>query len=146
MTDIKASSERSLNMSRIKGKDTMPELIVRHFLHSKGIRYRIHDKEIPGHPDIAIKKYRCAVFINGCFWHRHTGCKYAFVPKTNVDFWNDKFEKNRDRDRKINNYLTDQKWKVFTVWECELKHDRDKTLERLYVTIIEHIRNFRQYM
>lgn len=117
-------------MSRVKGKNTKPELLVRKFLYSHGIRYRIHTS-LPGRPDIVNKKRRTAVFVNGCFWHGHTGCKYAALPKSNTDFWQTKIGGNVERDRKNHLILEEQGWKVLTVWECELGKDRDATLNNL---------------
>lgn len=130
MADKITPAKRSWNMSRIKGKNTKPELLVRKFLYSNGVRYRIHTT-LPGHPDIVIKKKRFAVFINGCFWHGHTGCRDAGIPKSNTAFWHDKISGNVERDVKNRLELEEDGWKVLTVWECELGKDRDTTLNNL---------------
>ncbi len=119
-------------MSRIKGKDTTPEVIVRRYLFSKGMRFRKNDKRLPGHPDIVLPKYHTVIFVNGCFWHGHEGCRYATVPKTNVSFWIQKIETNRDRDVIVCKELQNLGWKVLTVWECQLKrNEAEHTLETL---------------
>lgn len=120
-------------MASIKGKDTRPELTVRRFLHSKGIGYRLHRKELPGKPDIVMKNRRTVIFVNGCFWHRHQGCKFSYNPKSNSEFWQRKFQNNVARDE--NNYKSLKKlgWKVIIIWECEVKNDtfQKKLLEQL---------------
>lgn len=124
-------------MSQIKGKDTKPEVLVRKFLFSKGLRFRKNDKRYPGHPDIVLPKYKTVVFIHGCFWHLHEGCRYAKIPSSNVDFWEKKLNGNRDRDERNKNALEEMGWRVITVWECQLKKDRrEETLEKLYQEII----------
>jgi DNA mismatch endonuclease, patch repair protein len=108
-------------MSRIKGKDTKPELAVRSFLHRMGYRFRIHRKDLPGKPDIVLPKYKTIIFIHGCFWHRHKGCKYAYTPKSRVKFWKDKFAGTVNRDKQHLKQLKEYGWKVFIIWECETK-------------------------
>jgi DNA mismatch endonuclease (patch repair protein) len=108
-------------MSRIKGKDTKPEMIVRKYLFSKGFRYRLHDKKLPGKPDIVLKKYKTAIFINGCFWHGHMDCRYFVVPKTRTEWWLDKINKNISNDNINIGKLLQAGWKVIIIWECELK-------------------------
>lgn len=110
-------------MSLVQAKDTKPELRVRKLLHTSGIRYRLYDKNIPGKPDISIKKYKLAIFINGCFWHRHDNCKKTRTPKTNIEFWNSKFLRNIERDKNVLLELEQQNWTVFTIWECETEDD-----------------------
>jgi DNA mismatch endonuclease (patch repair protein) len=137
MADVHSKETRSYNMSQIKGKDTKPEVIVRKFLFSKGLRFRKNDKRYPGHPDIVLPKYKTAVFIHGCFWHLHEGCRYAKIPSSNVDFWEKKLNGNRERDKRNKDMLEDMGWRVITVWECQLKKgQRDETLEKLYQEII----------
>lgn len=121
MTDVHDKATRSYNMSRIKGKDTKPEILVRKFLFSKGFRYRLHDKKLPGKPDIVLPKYKTVIFIHGCFWHGHEGCKYYVVPKTRTEWWLDKIGKNITNDNKAIAALTEMGWKVILIWECKLK-------------------------
>lgn len=121
MADVHSKEVRSFNMSRIKGKETKPEVIVRKYLFSKGFRYRKNDTKLPGKPDIVLPKYRTVVFVNGCFWHMHKGCKYFVMPKNNAEFWKEKLEKNVKRDEKKKEELDALGWKVIVVWECQLK-------------------------
>ena len=119
-------------MSCIKGKNTKPEEIVRKYLFSQGFRYRKNDKRLPGTPDIVLPKYRTVIFVNGCFWHGHQGCRYFVVPKTNTDFWMNKIDTNRIRDQKKISELEAMGWKVIVIWECELKTGkREDTLSSL---------------
>lgn len=130
--DVHDKETRSYNMSRIKGKDTKPEEIVRKYLFSKGFRYRKNDKRLPGTPDIVFPKYKTAIFVNGCFWHGHKDCRYFVIPKTNTEFWLNKINANIERDRRKHNELKELGWKVIVVWECELKPAIiGKTLENL---------------
>ncbi len=108
-------------MSRIKSKDTAPEILVRSFLHRKGFRFRLNVKSLPGSPDIVLKKHRTAIFVHGCYWHRHPGCKFAYTPKSRIEFWEIKFQQNIERDKKKEQLLVEAGWKVLTVWECETK-------------------------
>lgn len=117
---------RSWNMSRIPGKDTSPEKLLRSLLHADGYRYRLHAKELPGKPDIVFRKRKVAIFVHGCFWHRHSGCKQATIPKENADFWQEKFSKNVERDERHVSALESAGWKVATVWECELEKHPDE--------------------
>jgi DNA mismatch endonuclease (patch repair protein) len=123
--DIISEERRSWNMSRIKGKDTKPELVVRSILHKMGYRFRLHRKDLPGTPDIVLPKYKTVIFLHGCFWHRHKGCKYAYTPKSRVKFWKDKFAETVKRDKQHLKQLKENGWEVFIVWECETK-DMDK--------------------
>ena len=118
--DIFSEEQRSYVMSRVGSKNTKPELIVRSYLHGLGFRFKIHEKNLPGRPDIVLPKHRCVVFVNGCFWHRHKGCSRASMPSTRVDFWQSKFERNIARDQKNLCLLEKAKWKVCLVWECEI--------------------------
>jgi len=119
-------------MSRIKGKDTKPELLVREFLFANGFRYRLHVKNLPGKPDIVLPKYKTVIFVHGCFWHGHEGCKYFVIPKTRTEWWLNKINKNRELDEENTIKLTEAGWKVITIWECELKpHKKDLTLKDL---------------
>ena len=121
MADRISEEKRSWNMSRIKGSDTKPEIAVRSFLHRQGLRFRVNDKNLPGKPDIVLKKYRTIVFVDGCFWHRHTGCKFAYTPKSRTEFWIKKFKSNVKRDRIVNPMLKEQSWNVVRIWQCETK-------------------------
>lgn len=121
MADKLNPQQRRRCMQSIKSKDTKPELLVRKFLFSRGFRYRLNAKRLPGSPDIVLKKYRTAIFINGCFWHGHQDCKYFVLPKTNTDFWQNKILKNQERDLKRRIELRDMGWHTITLWECQLK-------------------------
>lgn len=140
MTDIKTPEQRSRNMAAIKGKDTKPEMIVRKYLFSRGLRFRVQVRKLPGTPDIVLPKYRTAIFVNGCFWHGHEGCKYFRLPKSNVEFWKEKIERNIERDRESMQALLDLGWKVIRVWECELRNkvNRERTLDRIYNSITSY--------
>lgn len=123
-------------MSRIRGKNTKPEMLVRQYLHAHGLRYRLHTKTLPGKPDVVLPKYHTVVFVNGCFWHRHENCRYFVVPKTRTEFWLDKIGRNVAKDKKQHAELQSQGWRVLTVWECEPKPAvRESTLERLYFSL-----------
>ena len=136
MVDKFSKETRSYVMSRIRGKDTKPEIMVRSYLFSRGLRFRKNDKRYPGSPDVVLPKYRTVVFVHGCFWHQHEGCKYATMPKSNVEYWKKKLYGNRERDERNQRELEEMGWKVITVWECELKKDkREKTLVELYSQI-----------
>ncbi len=126
MADIKSSEERSRNMSAIKSKNTKPEIFLRKLLFANGYRYRIHCNTIPGHPDLWLKKYNTAIFVNGCFWHRHQGCKYAYTPKTRIDFWNRKFDQNIKRDQTVKKELLDGGIRCLIIWECTIEKSRKK--------------------
>lgn len=117
-------------MSRIRGGDTTPERRVRSLLHSMGYRFRLHRKNLPGRPDIVLPKHRAAIFVHGCFWHRHAGCKYAYTPKSRVGFWQRKFGENQRRDRRARQQLDELGWRVVIVWECEL-NNQEKLKNRL---------------
>lgn len=121
MTDIKSPEERSKNMSKIRSKGTAPEEYVRKKLFSRGYRYRKNVKTVPGHPDAWLPKYNTALFVHGCFWHRHKDCKYAYMPKSRIEFWIEKFQKNIERDEKVRELLTAQQIKILIVWECTVK-------------------------
>lgn len=119
-------------MSQIKGKDTKPELIVRKFLFSNGYRYRLHDKKLPGKPDIVLPKYRTAIFVHGCFWHGHDGCKYFVVPKTRTQWWIEKIDQNKKRDTVNLQRLMEEQWNVISIFECELRPlQKEKTLKTI---------------
>lgn len=121
MTDILTPIQRHSCMSRIRGKDTKPEIRVRKGLHRRGFRFRLQDRRLPGRPDITLPKYGVAIMVNGCFWHGHKGCRYATKPRTNPEFWETKIERNRHRDEVTTAHLEALGWTVITVWECELR-------------------------
>jgi DNA mismatch endonuclease (patch repair protein) len=121
MTDVHDKETRSYNMSRIKGKNTKPEMLVRKFLHANGFRYRLHVKELPGKPDIVLPKYKTVIFVHGCFWHGHKDCKYFVVPKTRTEWWLTKINSNIANDTKASNALKKEGWKVIHLWECNLR-------------------------
>ena len=129
MADRLSKERRSWNMSRIQGKNTKPELLLRSILHRAGFRYRLHDKRLPGKPDIVLPKYRTVIFVNGCYWHRHSGCPKATTPSTNVDFWQNKFDETVKRDEKKAIELKEKGWDVIVVWECELLKEADQVLK-----------------
>lgn len=131
-------------MSRIRSKDTKPEMAVRRFLYRSGFRYRLNVRKLPGTPDIVLRKYHTAIFVNGCFWHGHAGCRYFVMPKTNVGFWRDKIERNIRRDEVCSELLRAMGWKVVTVWECELKGDRrEATLAALEERIRKNLEEWK---
>jgi DNA mismatch endonuclease (patch repair protein) len=137
MADVHSEEIRSYNMSRIKGKDTKPEILVRKFLFAKGLRYRLHDKKMAGKPDIVLAKYRTVVFIHGCFWHGHEDCKYFVVPKTRTDWWLDKINKNKEKDNDSILKLNEEGWHTIVVWECDLKSKKkEEVLNNLYQKIV----------
>jgi DNA mismatch endonuclease (patch repair protein) len=130
MADIVDRATRSRMMSSIGPTDTAPELAVRRYLHAAGLRFRIHDRALPGRPDIVLPQHRAIVFVHGCFWHRHSDCRFATEPASNAKFWQGKFERNVQRDREITTALTASGWSVFVIWECQT-HDVEK-LDQLY--------------
>lgn len=121
MADVHEPEIRSYNMSQIKGKDTKPEIMVRKFLFSMGFRYKLHVKKLPGKPDLVFPKYNSVVFVNGCFWHGHEGCKYFVVPKTRTEWWLEKINRNKMKDVGNITLLHQEGWNVVIIWECELK-------------------------
>jgi DNA mismatch endonuclease, patch repair protein len=132
MADVHTPEQRSFNMSRVRSKDTKPELIVRKFLHAHGFRYRLHDKKLPGKPDLVLPKYKTVIFVHGCFFHGHEGCRYFVVPKTRTEWWLDKINGNRRRDAENNAKISAADWRIITVYECELKPaSRERTLQNL---------------
>ena len=140
MVDKFTKETRSYVMSQIKGKDTKPEIIVRKYLFSKGLRFRKNDKRYPGSPDIVLPKYKTVVFVHGCFWHLHDGCKHAVMPKSNVDYWKKKLYGNKERDKRNQEKLEEMGWNVIIVWECQLKKDkREQTLGKLYEQIVSAV-------
>lgn len=138
MSDVHSKEVRSYNMSRIKGKNTKPEEIVRKYLFSQGFRYRKNDAKLPGKPDIVLPKYHTVIFVNGCFWHHHEGCKYFVWPKNNAEFWKDKIDRNVERDKKNIVEIEEKGWRVIIVWECVLKKDKEQALSELDDEIRRH--------
>lgn len=138
MADKMTAEQRSRCMAAIKGKNTKPEILVRRYLHAKGLRYRVNNRKLPGTPDIVLKKYKTVIFIDGCFWHGHEGCRYFRMPKSNTDFWRQKIAMNIARDFANNVDLRLAGWRVIRVHECEIKTKakREATLEALYLSII----------
>lgn len=120
MTDVLTTAQRQLNMSRIRGRDTKPEMFVRQGLHARGLRYRLHDRKLPGRPDLVFAQYQAAVFVHGCFWHAH-GCALSKLPATRQDFWKNKLEGNAARDRRTIDALHAAGWRVLVIWECALR-------------------------
>ena len=130
--DNRSKEARSRNMSNIPSKNTKPEETVRKYLFAHGLRYRKNVSKLPGKPDIVLPKYKAVVFVNGCFWHGHEGCKYFVPPKTNTEFWYAKFQYNQERDARNYQKLRDLGWRILIVWECEIRHgDANKRLEQL---------------
>ncbi|MCY3825742.1 MAG: DNA mismatch endonuclease Vsr [Nitrospinae bacterium] len=123
MTDIVDKQRRSKMMSKIRGRNTVPELVVRRIAHKLGLRFRLHRKDLPGCPDLVFPKYRLVVFVHGCFWHRHEGCQYAYKPKSRIEFWTEKFASNVARDRRNEEALRNLGWRVLVIWECETKNE-----------------------
>ena len=134
--DRLTQEQRHRNMAAIHGKNTKPEILVRKFLFSRGFRYRLNHPRLPGHPDLVLRKYRTVIFVNGCFGNGHEDCKYFRLPKTNIDFWQNKIERNKERDKKEQCQLAVMGWHCITVWECQLKPKvRNQTLESLAYTL-----------
>lgn len=127
MADVHEPETRSYNMSQISGKDTKPEMLVRKFLHANGFRYRLHAKDLPGKPDLVLPKYNSVIFVHGCFWHAHEGCKYFKIPETRTEWWKEKLYGNKERDKKNIEKLKKEGWNVIVVWECELKSGKKKS-------------------
>lgn len=134
--DILSQEQRHKNMAAIHSANTKPEMIVRKYLFAHGFRYRLNHPRLPGHPDIVLRKYRTCIFVNGCFWHGHEGCKYYAVPKTNTEFWIRKITRNIERDKQVKQKLAQMGWHCMTIWECELKpQKREQTLLSLECTL-----------
>lgn len=133
MADVFTKKKRSDIMSKIRAKNTKPELLVRQFLFSKGFRYRLHQNALPGKPDIILKKYKTIIFVNGCFWHGHKNCKKSILPTSNITFWKEKIQANIDRDKKSKRSLKKLGWSIFTIWECDIENKMalTKTMNKL---------------
>jgi len=128
--DVLSTKQRSRNMAAIKGRNTKPEILVRRMLHAQGFRFRLHRKDLPGRPDIVLPRYKTVVFVNGCFWHQHAGCKFATKPSSRTEFWEAKLGRNVARDCENAAKLAELGWRVVVVWECELR-DADAVITRL---------------
>jgi DNA mismatch endonuclease, patch repair protein len=139
MADVHSKETRSYNMSRIRSKDTKPEILVRKFLHKNGFRYRLHVKDMPGKPDMVLPKYKTVVFIHGCFWHGHDGCKYYVVPKTRTEWWLNKINGNINNDTKAEQTLKALGWNIIKIWECELKK---ATVEDTLTTLLSNLKSY----
>jgi DNA mismatch endonuclease, patch repair protein len=133
MADIVSRSKRKEMMSSVKQRHTKPEIAVRKLLHRHGFRFRLHNKKLPGTPDIVLPKYKAVIFVHGCFWHQHEGCRKARRPTSNVEFWNEKLDKNIERDSRKELELKNSGWKVLTIWDCEIKDEN---------SLIEKVKNF----
>jgi DNA mismatch endonuclease (patch repair protein) len=139
MPDVTLASQCHHNLATVPSVSTKPELMLRHNLWYRGFRYRINDKRLPGSPDVVLPKYRTVVFVHGCFWHGHKGCKKYTIPKTNTDFWVKKVARNQQRDQEVWRQLEAKDWSVIIVWECELEKKRfDETIDRVEKEIIEN--------
>lgn len=134
MADVFTKEKRSQVMSAIRSKDTSPEILIRKALHARGYRYRLHRKNLPGTPDLVLRKFRAVLFVNGCFWHGHN-CSLFKLPKTNQDFWQKKIQANRDRDSTVNKMLIDAGWRVLIVWECSIRGGSKIGINQLIVEI-----------
>lgn len=141
MTDIKSPQDRSYNMSRIRGIDTKPEMLVRRFLFAHGFRYRLHDKKLPGKPDLVLPKYKTVIFVNGCFWHGHEGCKFFVIPETRREFWLTKINRTKEIDIQNHKLFTEMGYRILTIWECELRTSelREHNLIKLITTLSDSI-------
>jgi len=139
MADTVSKEKRSEIMSHVTGKETKPEIIVRKYLFARGLRYRKNVKRLPGTPDIVLPKYKTVVFVNGCFWHGHRGCKYSHLPSTNLEYWEKKIADNLERDERKKRELEELGYRVLTVWQCQLKTKvRESSLNSLYENIIRN--------
>lgn len=136
MADSISPEHRSWNMAQIKGKDTKIEVKVRQYLFSKGFRFRKNDKRFPGKPDVVLPKYKTVIFVNGCFWHMHEGCKQGRLPKSNLEYWSEKLGKNVANDRKHNDQIKELGWTPITIWECELKNDFEGVMRKVINQIV----------
>lgn len=135
---FETKEQRSLNMSRIRGKNTKPEILVRKYLHSKGFRFRLNVKTLPGKPDIVLPKYKSVIFINGCFWHGHSGCKDFSIPKTRTEWWMDKISQTKKRDDFVHEALTQKGWQVIVIWTCSLKIKKRAATLTLLTDLLYH--------
>ena len=141
MADVHTPAVRSYNMSKIRSKNTKPELLVRKYLFAHGFRYRLHRKNLPGNPDIVLPKYNTVIFVNGCFWHGHEQCKYFVIPKTNTEWWMNKINRNIHLDIKNIKKLQSEKWNVITIFGCELKK---KNIDNTMLNLIKNLEDLKQ--
>ncbi len=147
VADTRTPDQRHRNMAAIQSSSTKPELMLRRALWRLGFRYRVNEKKLPGKPDIVLPKYRTVIFVHGCFWHGHKGCKFYIVPKTNTEFWTAKVSRNQDRDQEVWRQLEAKGWSVIIVWECELKKPSfDETVSRVRAVILQNGDNYRRFM
>ena len=139
MADTMTKQQRHDCMAAVKGKDTKPEMLVRRFLHGRGFRYGLHNKNLPGSPDIVLRRFKTVIFVHGCFWHGHEDCKYYRLPKSNIEFWQTKIDRNRTRDKRDIQALHELGWRVIVIWECQLKTEdlRTHTLQQLAESLNE---------
>ena len=137
MADRLSPEKRSWNMSRVRNSDTSIEVKVRKYLFSRGFRFRKNVKKLPGKPDVVLPKYKTVIFVHGCFWHRHEGCKDTTTPKTRTEFWEEKFRKNVENDKQHMELLNNDGWNVVVIWECEIEKDFDNTMNRVVHQILE---------
>ncbi len=145
MADVLSFDQRHKCMSRVKSKDTIPEILLRKALWNDGFRYRVNVKQLPGSPDVVLPKYRTVIFVHGCFWHGHKGCTHYTVPKTNTDFWQAKITRNQERDQEEWRQLEAKGWAVIIVWECQLKKAvLDETISRVEAEIHRNGESFQQ--
>lgn len=139
MADVHDKKTRSYNMSQIRAEDTKPEMVVRKFLHGKGFRYSLHNKKLPGKPDLVLPKYNTVIFVNGCFWHGHRDCKYFVMPKTRIEWWKNKIKDTKRRDKNNKLALEKEGWNVIVIWECDLKKEKQQNTLNQLVKQIKHI-------
>lgn len=142
MTDKLSKAHRSWNMSRIRSKHTRPEQAVRSLLHRAGFRFTVNgplNKSLPGKPDLVFPRFKIVVFVHGCFWHRHAGCKYAYMPKSRIEFWEAKFKKNVERDRTVAKETGESGWRQFVIWECEVKTNKQNIVEGFREFVALHV-------
>ena len=146
MADVVSQAVRSKIMSSIRGRNTRPEMVVRRYLHRCGFRYRLHDRSLPGSPDIVLKRYKLVIFVHGCFWHRHTGCRLAATPASNAEFWLNKFTTNSERDRRNVQMLLHDGWRIIVIWECAIRLlGKTETLDWLPTTIKHEKQRFMEW-
>jgi DNA mismatch endonuclease (patch repair protein) len=137
MADTVSKKQRSWNMSRIRSRDTKPEVKVRSWLFRQGFRFRKNDRRYPGRPDVVLPKYHTVIFVNGCFWHHHEACKYGYTPKTRTEFWLSKFRRNQINDKLNRDALEQMGWRVIVVWECELKKDFEGVMKKIADSLLK---------